>query len=119
MSTSQPPHALLESWERLSAAESEAIQSGNWGHLATLQTAIRHLLDRLESALEGGTRLDPHSLAIVHEISARERANLALVDARQREVASERSSLDRARWNLRRQHHSFVTPNSGNWQRYS
>lgn len=119
MSPSHNPHALLQSWERLSSAQTEAIQSGNWGHLATVQTAIRHLLDRLESALEGGTRLDPDSLAIVQEISARERANLALVDARQREVANERSALDRSRWNLRRQQHSFVTPNSSNWQRYS
>ena len=119
MTVPDPSFSLLQSWERLSSAETEAIQCGNWRHLATVHAAIKHLLDRLESVLEGGTRLSPDSQSIVQEISARERANLALIDVRQRDILSEQAALERSRWNLRRQQHSFVHPATGNWQRYS
>jgi len=111
--------SLLQSWERLSSAETEAIQSGNWRHLATVHAAIKHLLDRLESVLDGGTRLTPDSQSIIQEIAAREHANLALIGVRQHDLLSEQAALERSRWNLRRQQHSFVLPASGNWQRYS
>ncbi len=113
------PRAILESWARLSTAETEAIESGNWVHLVTLHRAKAALRERLDAV---GDRLDvsdPELATQVAELLERERANLALVVLRRSSAEAERASVERARWNLRRQMGSFGHRPATSWQQYS
>ena len=113
------PQAILESWARLSAAETEAIESGNWVHLGTLHRAKAALRQRLDAMDDGWEASDPELAVQVAELLERERANLALVVLQRTSAEAERAVVERARWNLRRQMGSFGHRPAMSWQQYS
>lgn len=112
---------ILDSWRRLSSAETEAIDAGDWGHLVTLQDAKRALQGRLTGRGEAASAppLDPALAPDVAELVALERANLALLGRRQAAADLERADAERARRNLRRQQELFGARTSNSWQQYS
>ncbi len=119
MNAEEMPGTLLESWERLSLAETEAIEARNWGHLATLQDAKAALRQQLEHVDFGVSSSHPEWASRVVELLEQERANLALVMRCQAAAAEERATMERARWNLRRQMGSFGHRAPTFWQQYS
>jgi len=113
------PRTILESWARLSAAETEAIEDGNWVHLVTLHQAKAALRKRLDACEDVAARSDPGLASQVAEVLERERTNLALVAGRRMAAEAESASVERARWNLRRQMGSFGHRPTTSWQQYS
>jgi hypothetical protein len=116
---SPTPRAILESWARLSAAETEAIETANWVHLGTLHRAKAALRQRLDALDDGKHVSDPELATQVAELLERERSNLALVVLRRTAAEAERAVVERARWNLRRQMGSFGHRPATSWQQYS
>ncbi len=121
--------AWLEAWARLTAAESEAIEAGDWAHLVDLQqvkqrlraTAVPEVGDGGADggAVARGNAMDPSVTALVAAVVAQERANLALLERRREGLEAERVSAEKARWNLRRQMGSFAGGRGVTWQQYS
>lgn len=121
--------AWLEAWARLTAAESEAIEAGDWAHLVDLQLVKQRLrTTAVAGGGEGGeggapvvrgNPMDPSVTALVAAVVAQERANLALLERRRAGLEAERVSVEKARWNLRRQMGSFAGGRGVTWQQYS
>lgn len=111
--------AILDSWARLSSAEAEAIEDGNWAHLDTLHRAKEALRQRLEREAGAPDASDPEWRSQLAEVLERERQNLSLLARRRAAAEQERASVEQARWNLRRQQGSFGHRSATSWQQYS
>ncbi|MGE3313199.1 MAG: hypothetical protein AB7O66_24805 [Limisphaerales bacterium] len=116
---SPTPGQILEAWTRLSSAETEAIEANDWAHLGTLQEAKSALRQRLDAVPEEALRSNSACATRLAEILERERTNLALLERRRADAARKRDTLERTRWNLRRQMGSFGSRSETSWQQYS
>ncbi len=119
MEPATTPGTLIESWSRLSSAETEAIESGNWPHLGTLHKAKAALRKRLDAFADDAVRSDSRWAPRLAEVLEQERTNLALLERRRTAAEEERITIERTRWNLRRQMGSFGSRSGTSWQQYS
>ena len=110
---------VLEAWQRLPSAETEAIEAGDWIHLATLQRAKGSLGQRLQALSAEGDRRDPGIASRVAALMAHERANLDLIQRRRARAETDQAVVEQSRWNLRRQMGSFGKRRTPTWNQYS
>jgi len=113
--------SILEAWRRLSSAETEAMEAGDWVHLARVQDAKATLQDRLSRSeyVPDRNDNDPGLGSLMSEILERERSNLRLLDRRKDEAKVEQAAVECSRRNLRRQQKLFVGRTATSWQCYS
>jgi hypothetical protein len=106
--------SLLKEWLRMTHAESQAIQAGDWPLLRKIQAAKSELKLPLGQAVEQWRAQDPAQAAAdpfraeVTRLLALETQNGNVLAARQQKTREKKKLLEQALFNLRRVRGSYV-----------
>lgn len=130
MSPREHLFSLYEQWRRLSLAEGDAIQQGDWLEVRRCQNAKQTLQERIVAATDA-LRTDPLGRAadagetesairtVVSRLMELESLNSRrLADQRARGEA-EQSGAERATQSLRQVSRAYGLPRASGWQNYS
>jgi hypothetical protein len=112
---------LYERWGLLSQAESDAIRSRDWAHLAKCQNQKQALADEIDGLREAAGDKDHRATLkpLLEKLIALESENVRMLASHREQLAEEQNALTQAGRTLQQVHRAYVRDQTLIWNSYS